>query len=126
MLRQGPIPVTLHGIIEYLAAVLCIAAPFVFSFDSDSATAAAIVIGVVVLAVAATTSGPTSLVDSLPVLVHVVLDFILAGVLIAAPFVFDFREDGTATAFFIVLGVAHLLITIGTRFDKRRTQTARA
>jgi hypothetical protein len=37
-------------------------------------------------------------------------------VLIASPFVFGFSDDGTATAFFIVLGVAHLLITIATRF----------
>lgn len=116
----------LHGIIEYLAGVLCIAAPFIFAFSSDAATAVSIVTGVVILAVAAVTNGPTSLVNSLPVAVHVVLDFILAGVLIASPFVFDFSEDGTATAFFLVLGVAHLLITIGTRFEKRRGYSARA
>lgn len=126
MLRQGPIPVALHGMIEYLAAVLCIAAPFVLSFDADAATAVSIVVGVVILFVAATTNGPTSLVDSLPVVVHVALDFILAGLLIAAPFIFDFSDDGTATAFFLVLGVAHLLITIGTRFEKRHSYTARA
>lgn len=125
MLRQGPIPVALHGIIEYLAGALCIAAPFLFPFESDAATALSIVVGVVILAVAATTSGPTSLVNSLPVAVHVVLDFILAALLIASPFVFDFSGEGPATAFFIVLGVAHLLITIGTRFETRR-QRARA
>ncbi|MBA2513421.1 MAG: SPW repeat protein [Solirubrobacterales bacterium] len=126
MLRQGPIPVALHGIVEYLAAVLFIAAPFVFGFESDSATAVSIVVGVVVLAVAATTDGPTSLVNSLPVAVHVVLDFILAGLLIAAPFIFDFSDDGTSTAFFVVLGVVHLLLTIGTRFEKRRSYSVRA
>jgi len=126
MLRQGPIPVALHGIVEYLAAVLFIAAPFVFGFEADSATAVSIVVGVVVLAVAATTDGPTSLVNSLPVAVHVVLDFILAGLLIAAPFIFDFSDDGTSTAFFVVLGVVHLLLTIGTRFEKRRSYSVRA
>ena len=126
MLRQGPIPVSLHGIIEYLAGVLCIAAPFIFAFDSGAATAASIVAGVVILAMAAVTTGPTSLVNSLPVAVHVVLDFILAGVFIAAPFVFDFSSEGPATAFFLIVGVAHLLITIGTRFEKRRTYSARA
>ncbi len=110
----------MHGIVEYLAAVLFIAAPFVLAFESDSATAVSIVVGVVVLAVAATTNGPTSLVNSLPVPVHVVLDFILAGLLIASPFIFDFSDDGTATPFFIILGVVHLLLTIGTRFEKRR------
>jgi hypothetical protein len=45
-----------------------------------------------------------------------VLDYILAILLIASPFLFGFSDDGTATAFFIVLGVLHLLLTIATRF----------
>ena len=44
------------------------------------------------------------------------IDFALAAVLIAAPFLFGFSDDGTATPFFIVLGVVHLLLTIATRF----------
>jgi hypothetical protein len=47
---------------------------------------------------------------------HIVLDYILAALLIAAPFIFSFNANGTATAFFIVLGVVHLLLTIATRF----------
>jgi hypothetical protein len=40
----------------------------------------------------------------------------LAAVLIAAPFLFGFNGESAPTAFFIVLGVGHLLMTIGTRF----------
>ena len=47
---------------------------------------------------------------------HVLLDYTLAGVLVASPFLFGFTDESAPTAFFIVLGVAHLLITIGTRF----------
>jgi hypothetical protein len=47
---------------------------------------------------------------------HAILDYAMAAVLIAAPFLFGFSDDGTATAFFIVLGVVHLLLTIATRF----------
>jgi hypothetical protein len=36
--------------------------------------------------------------------------------MIAAPFLFGFSREGAPTAFFIVLGVVHLLVTIGTRF----------
>jgi len=118
MLRQGPIPAFVHGLIEYAAAALFIVAPFLLSFESDAATAVSIVVGVVVLAVAASTKGPTSLIDSLPVSAHVVLDFALAAFLIAAPFLFGFTDDGTATPFFIALGVVHLLVTIGTRFER--------
>ncbi len=116
MLRQGPIPPFLHGAIEYVAGVLLIAAPFLFGFEASAAVALSIVAGVVVIAVAASTEGPTSLIDSLPITVHLLLDFALAAVLIAAPFLFGFSDESEATAFFIVLGVVHLLVTIGTRF----------
>ena len=36
MFKQGPVPAYVHGIIEYLAAILFIAAPFLFDFDEDA------------------------------------------------------------------------------------------
>ena len=116
MLRDGPIPRFLHGVIEYLAGVLLIAAPFLFGFEDGAATAVSIVAGVMVLVIAASTEGPSSLVDSIPVSVHVLLDYALVAVLVASPFLFGFTDESAPTAFFIVLGVAQLLITIGTRF----------
>jgi hypothetical protein len=116
VLREGPIPRFVHGVIEYAAAVLFIVAPFVLAFDSDTATAVSIIVGVVVLVVAAVTDGPTSLVNSLPLSAHILVDYALAAALIASPFLFGFSGDTTPTAFFIVLGVVHLLVTIGTRF----------
>ena len=129
MFKQGPIPAFAHGVIEYLAAALLIAAPFLFSFDADAATAVSIVIGVLVLVVTACTALPTGIIKSIPVHAHAVVDYVLAAVLIASPFIFGFSDDGTATAFFIVLGVLHLLITIATRFvseerPPRRTRQA--
>jgi len=116
MFKQGPIPAFVHGFIEYLAAALFIAAPFLFSFDADAATAVSIVVGVLVLVVTACTALPTGIIKSIPVQAHAIVDYVLAAVLIAAPFLFGFSDDGTATAFFIVLGVVHLLMTIATRF----------
>jgi len=129
MFKQGPIPAFVHGVIEYLAAALFIAAPFLFSFEDDTATAVSIVMGVLILAVTASTALPTGLIKSIPVQAHVVIDYLLAGALIASPFVFGFSDDSTATPFFIVLGVLHLLITIATRFvreerPQRRPKTA--
>ncbi len=127
MLRQGPVPYVVHGAIEYAAAALFIAAPFLLGFsDEGAATALSIVTGVVVLVVAATTSGPTSLIDQIPVSVHVVLDYALAAVLIAAPFLFGFSDESTPTAFFIALGVVHLLLTIATRFAPQAGAGARS
>jgi len=116
MFRQGPIPTFAHGVIEYLVAALLIAAPFLFSFDNGNATAASIVGGVLLLVVTACTALPTGIIKSIPVQAHVVVDYALSLLLIASPFLFGFSDDGTATAFFIVLGVLYLLMTIATRF----------
>ena len=116
MFKQGPIPVIAHGVVEYLVAALLIAAPFLFSFDNGTATAVGIVGGVLLLVVTSCTALPTGLVKSIPVRAHVIVDYGLSLLLIAAPFLFGFTDDGTATAFFIVLGVLYLLMTIATRF----------
>lgn len=116
MLRDGPIPRFVHGIVEYVGGGVMVASPFVLNYHSGAAKAAAIVIGVLVIALAASTDGSTSLVNSVPLSVHVVLDYLAAALLIAAPFIFSFSGEGAPTAFFIVVGVLHLLITIGTRF----------
>ena len=123
-MRQGPIPFFLHGAIEYVAGALFIAAPFLLSYESGAATALSIIVGVVVLAVAAATEGPTSLIDQIPTSAHVALDYVLAVLLIALPFLAGFNDETEPTAFFVVVGVAHLLITIGTRF--RAPSEARA
>jgi hypothetical protein len=116
VLREGPIPRFLHGMIEYVGGVLLIAAPFLLSFENDAAVAVSVIAGLLVLVIAASTDGPTSLVNSIPISVHVLLDYALAAILVASPFLFGFSDETAPTAFFLALGVAHLLITIGTRF----------
>jgi hypothetical protein len=122
VLRQGPIPPFAHGLLEYGAGVLLLAAPFLLGFDSDAATALSIVAGLGVLALAASTASSTGLAKVVPLGVHVLLDLAFVAVLIAAPFLFGFSGDGTPTAFFIVLGVWHLLLTIATRFKPRAAE----
>ncbi len=116
MLRDGPIPIFVHGLIEYAAGVLFIIAPFLLNFDSGAATAFSIVVGVAVISITATSGLPTSLISSISRPAHVVLDYLLAVLLIASPFIFGFSDETGPTVFFVALGLAHLLITIGTRF----------
>ena len=116
MFKQGPIPAFVHGLVEYAAAFLLIAAPFIFDFSKDAATALSVIVGVLILIVASSTAWRTGLIQSIPVQAHVMLDYVLAIFLIASPFVLGFSDDGTAAAFFIILGVVHLLLTIATRF----------
>ena len=126
MFKKGPVPAFVHGLIEYVAGVVLIAAPFVLAFDSDTATGISIAIGVVVLVVTASTAMSTGLIKSIPVQAHAVLDYALALLLIISPFAFGFDDDGTATAVFLVLGVLHLLLTIGTRFVRDEPRAARS
>jgi hypothetical protein len=116
VLRQGPIPPFAHGLLEYGAGVLLLAAPFLFAFDSDAATALAILAGLGVIALAASTASSTGLAKVIPLAVHVLLDLVVVAFLVAAPFLFGFSDEGAPTAFFLVLGVWHLLLTIATRF----------
>ena len=116
MMKEGPIPLFVHGLIEYAAGVLLVVAPFVLGFDSGAATAVSIALGVVIIAVAASSDGPTSLVNQLPRPAHVALDYVLVALLIAMPFLAGFSDETPPTALFIALGVVHLLITIGTRY----------
>ena len=124
MFKQGPIPAFVHGIVEYLAAILLIAAPFLFDFSEDAATAVSVILGVLILIIAASTEWKTGLIQSIPVVAHVMLDYVIAIFLIAAPFILGFDDDA---AFFIVLGVALLLLTIATRFvpEERPPRAAR-
>lgn len=125
MLREGPIPPAVHGALEYLVGLLLIAAPFLFGFESSLAIGISVATGVVVLGIAAATRGPTGLVNSIPVPVHVTLDFLLAAFFIAAPFVFGFSGEAAPRNLFLLLGVVHLLVSIGTRFRTEKGNSSR-
>jgi hypothetical protein len=119
VLHQGPVPYVVHGMLDYLVGALLIGAPFLLGFDDiGSATAVAIISGVAMLAVAAASDGPMSLVNSIPRSVHILFDVVLGAFFIAAPFLFGFSDEGNATAFFIILGVCGVLSVIATRFPK--------
>src|SRR5919112_1468177 len=108
MVKQGPIPAFVHGLWEYIAGVLLIAAPLVLSYDSGAATAASIILGVLVIFLTATTSSSTSLVNQVSLPAHIILDYVLVAVLIASPFLFGFSDESEPTAIFIAIGVLHL------------------
>jgi hypothetical protein len=119
------LPPFAHGLLEYGAGVFLLAAPFAFAFDSDAATAVSIVVGLGVLALAASTASSTGLAKIVPLGIHVLLDVAVVVVLVAAPFVFGFSDEGAPTAFFLVLGVLHLLLTIATRFKPTAAEAVR-
>ena len=125
MVKQGPIPAFLHSLIEYIAGAALIAAPLLLDYNSGAAKAASIILGVLVLFLVATTTSTMSLINQVPLSMHIVFDYVIAAVLIASPFLFGFSGESTPTAVFIAGGVVWLLLSIGTRYRKEEMPGAR-
>lgn len=117
------VPWVVHTAIEYVAALLLIAAPFLFGFERDTATWTSIALGVVVLLVAVLTRGPLGVTKSLAASAHATLDYVLAVVLVLVPFVLGFAGDTAAVTFFVLLGVAHAGLSLLTRFPEKASTT---
>jgi hypothetical protein len=132
---RGPLPLRAHQAIEPIAAILLIAAPWIFGFsDNDTATTLSIIVGVIVLITGMTTRWRMSLVKLIPLRTHFMMDLGVGIALIALPFVAGFSDNGGATRFFVIAGVLELGIAVMTRWDAReevgqarspRTTTAR-
>ncbi len=117
-LRRGSVSLLLHGIAEYGVGALSIAAPFLLSFDSDAATVVSILLGAAIIVLGFVTASPTGVARNLPIASHVVLDYVASLFMIVSPFVFGFTDDAAATAYFVVLGVGFLLLTIATKYNQ--------
>jgi hypothetical protein len=118
MVKQGPIPAFVHSLVEYVAGVALIAAPLLLDYKSGAATAVSIILGVLVLFLVATTTSTMSLINQVPLSMHIVFDYAIAAVMIASPFLFGFSGKSTPTAVFLAGGVVWLLLSIGTRYRK--------
>jgi hypothetical protein len=114
--RRNSVPLYVHGLVEYGVGALSILAPFLFSFDSDTATVVSILLGAGIVVLGFVTESPTGVVRNLPIASHVVLDYVLSLVLLVAPFIFSFTDDSVATGYFIVIGLGYILMTVATRY----------
>jgi hypothetical protein len=87
------------------------------SYDDDAAKIVAVLIGAGILVLAVVSDAPTGLARTLPAASHVVIDYVLGLLLVVLPFVFGFAgDDNAATAFFIALGVAYVVLAVLTRY----------
>jgi hypothetical protein len=59
-----------------------------------------------------------SLINQVPLSMHIVFDYVIAAVMIASPFLFGFSGESTPTAVFIAGGVVWLMLSIGTSYRK--------
>jgi len=117
---RGPLPLSAHQVIEPVAALLLIAAPWIFGFsDNDTATTLSVIVGVVVLVTGMSTRWRMSLVKLIPLRTHFMMDVGVGIALIVLPFVAGFSDHGGATRFFVIVGVLELGTALMTRWDQR-------
>jgi hypothetical protein len=117
------LPWVAHEAIEYIVGVFFVLAPFIFGFQREPAFPVFVGVGVLILAVALLSKGPGGVLRILPSTVHAALDYMLGFFLVLAPFIFSFSASTAAPTISILLGVAHLVITLVTRFPRPDTET---
>jgi hypothetical protein len=121
---RGPVPLRMHAMMEPVAAILVIAAPWIFGFsDVDSATTLSVIIGVAILLTGMSTRWRWSLVKLIPLRTHFMMDVGIGILLVAAPWIFGFGDEGGAARFFVIAGVLELGTALMTRWDLREETT---
>src|SRR3954447_7536391 len=114
------VPAWLHGIGDYGAGLALVIVALAVG-GTDKAVLTGVVLGAVLLAVSLVTRYPLGLVKLVPFPVHSAGDYLGAVLLIAAPFVLDFTDsDGGLAAFYVVVGVVVLLLSLVTDYQDPR------
>jgi hypothetical protein len=117
---HGPIPLRMHAMLEPIAGIVLIAAPWIFGFsDVSSSKTLSIVVGIVVLISGMTTRWRWSLAKLIPLRTHFMTDVLLGLVLIVGPFVLGDSSNGAATRFLVIAGALELMTALGTSWDER-------
>ena len=87
------IPTKMHGVLDYLTALLLIASPWLFDFaDGGAAQWVPIVVGATILLVSLITDYELSVAKVVPVSTHLALDMLSGALLAASPWLFGFAE----------------------------------
>lgn len=107
-----------HNILDYVAGLLLILTPSLAGFaDIDAARNTFVLGGLALIAYSLFTKYEIALWKKLPLGVHMVLDVVLGVIVMAAPFVFDYRFmlTGSQEAAHYVLGLAPIALVALTR-----------
>ncbi len=112
------IPLAIHGVIEVVAAMVLIAAPFLLGFGA-AAGAVSLALGATLMGLALSTHGEQR---TIPLTAHVGFDYMIGVLAIALGLGLSFADTPLiATAFLVGFGAAHMALTASTRFSVRGT-----
>ena len=111
------LPAWFHAIADYAVGILLIVVALVDN-GSDGAKATGVVVGAVVLVVSALTRYPLGIVKVLPFTIYSAGDYLAAALLMVAPFALNFASaEGGMAAFYVVMGVAVLGVSLITNYQ---------
>jgi hypothetical protein len=108
---------SVHGIFDYIGGIALIACPFIFGFYSMGGIAVILPIvlgiGLILYSLLTDYERGISALKFIPMPVHLILDFVAAAFLVAAPFLFGFANQGLNVWLpFIVAGVGVILLVL--------------
>ena len=111
------VPSKVHGIFDYIGGIALIACPFIFGFYSMGGIAVIlpIVLGIGLILYSLLTDYERGIprLKFIPMQVHLILDFVAAVFLIAAPFLFGFASQGLNVWLpFVIAGVGVVLLVL--------------
>ena len=107
-----------HGLLDYMSAIVLILAPSVLEFNEVSPYAywLSVIAGVILILYSLMTDYDFSIGILIPLKTHLVIDFSAGVLFILWPFIFDFT--GLALAYYLVMGFGILLVVGLTQSDE--------
>ena len=106
------LPIAVHGIIDYLAAIALIAGPLVL-FPADTSAIVKyipVIAGAALIGYSLITDYSTSVRKAIPFKVHLLFDGLAGAAFVALAFVLGL--SGVAQAFYLVMGVAVIIVVL--------------
>ena len=115
------IPTRIHGVLDYLVAVILIVLPFLLGFDDHrTAMLVMVILGVATVVYSAMTRYEYGIVSIIPMTIHLGIDLTSGFLLTLSPWIFDFYD--TVFLPHLLLGVLEIVVSI---FSNPRPTTSR-
>jgi len=107
-----------HGLLDYMSAIVLILAPSVLEFNEVSPYAywLSVIAGVILILYSLMTDYDFSIGMLIPLKTHLVIDFSAGVLFILWPFIFDFTD--LVLAYYLVMGFGILLVVGLTQSDE--------
>jgi hypothetical protein len=111
-----------HAVLDYLSAIVLIAAPWLFRFsDSNTATTVAVLAGILILVMSLMTNYEGGILRNIPMAMHLNMDILLGIVLALSPWIFGFKDEVYLPHLIMgLLAIFSGALTVRTSLDRQR------